>query len=156
MIAVQRVNSIREPAEEAPCRTREAQFREGPVEQRDRTTTVLIADDEPAVLKFLAVLLREHHFTVLTARDGAEALGAARNYAEEHGSPLDLLITDFEMPQLNGLELAAAMQQLFPDIGAVVISGKLNCEPAIRDAGLAFLKKPFSPSALLETIESLL
>src|SRR5262249_22821136 len=59
-----------------------------------RRSTILIADDDPSLLALCADLLRRNSFTVITASDGAQAL----NMVKRHGSAIDLLVTDFEMP----------------------------------------------------------
>ena len=99
----------------------------------------------------LAELLRQNEFHVVTACDGAQALDRAR----EHANQIDLLLTDFDMPHLNGVQLAAAIRQFQPRIGVVLMSGSHNLEAA-SVACSTFLSKPFTPRVLLETITGLL
>lgn len=113
--------------------------------------TILIADDDSAIVTFLAELLRRNRFAVLTASDGAQALTVAR----DHGSTIDLLLTDFEMPHLTGVQLATAVRQLFPQISVVLMSGSPNRAGTAESVSI-FLKKPFTPVALLETISTVL
>ena len=114
-------------------------------------TTILVADDDAAILTLLAELLRQHEFHVVTACDGAQALDRAR----EHANQIDLLLTDFEMPHMNGVQLADAIRQFQPRIGVVLMSGSDNLEAA-SVACSTFLSKPFTPRVLLETITGLL
>ena len=117
-----------------------------PSQNRIRESTILVADDDSAILSLVAELLRHHQFRVLTASNGAQALGHARN----HGNKIDLLLTDFEMPDMNGVQLAAAIRQFLPEVGVVLMSGSSGMEAA---AGVStFLRKPFSAQDLVETI----
>jgi CheY-like chemotaxis protein len=102
-------------------------------------------------VSLLEKVLRRHEFHVLTARDGAQALDRAR----EHSHQIDLLVTDFEMPHMNGIQLPTAIRQFQPRIGVVLMSGSHNLE-AVSESGSTFLSKPFSPRLLLETITGLL
>src|SRR5712671_5197312 len=67
--------------------------------------TILVADDESHILHVVSLKLRNAGFRVVTARDGQEALELAQ---QEHP---DLLITDYHMPQLSGLELCQRLKQ---------------------------------------------
>ncbi len=110
-----------------------------------RECTILIADDDSAVLSLVAAVLSQNEFTVVAASDGAQALALAR----DHGSAIDLLLTDLDMPHLNGLQLVAAVRQFHPRLSVVVMSGM----PPEETAGdLAFLAKPFTPADLLATV----
>jgi CheY-like chemotaxis protein len=122
-----------------------------PSPQTNVKTTILVADDDAAILTLLAELLSQNEFHVVTACDGAQALDRAR----EHADQLDLLLTDFDMPHMNGVQLAAAIRQFQPRIGVVLMSGSHNLEAA-SVACSTFLSKPFSPHVLLETIAGLL
>ena len=122
-----------------------------PSHQSNVKTTILIADDDAAILTLLADLLRQNEFHVVTACDGAQALDRAR----EHANQIDLLLTDFEMPNMNGVQLAAAIRQFQPRIGVVLMSGSHNLEAASVGCS-TFLSKPFTPRVLLETITGLL
>ena len=109
-----------------------------PSHQPNLKTTILVADDDAAILTLLAELLRQHEFHVVTACDGAQALDRAR----EHANQIDLLLTDFEMPHLNGVQLAAAIRQFQPRIGVVLMSGSHNLEAA-SEALLDLSKQAF-------------
>ena len=122
-----------------------------PSHQPNLKTTILVADDDAAILTLLAELLSQNEFHVVTACDGAQALDRAR----EHADQLDLLLTDFDMPHMNGVQLAAAIRQFQPRIGVVLMSGSHSLEAA-SVACSTFLSKPFSPRILLETIAGLL
>jgi len=117
-----------------------------PSQNRIRESTILVADDDFAILSLVAELLRQHQFGVLTASNGAQALGHARN----HGHKIDLLLTDLEMPDMNGVQLAAAIRQFLPNVAVVLMSGSSGIE-AVASVS-TFLRKPFNAQDLVETI----
>lgn len=117
--------------------------------------TILVADDESHILRVVSLKLRNAGFRVLTAQDGQEALEMAR--AERP----DLLITDYHMPQLSGIELC---RQLRDDPGtagipAIMLTARgYHLEPHdTENSGiLRMLSKPFSPRHLLTTVNGVL
>ena len=117
--------------------------------------TILVADDESHILHVVSLKLRNAGFKVLTARDGQEALEVAQ---QQHP---DLLITDYHMPQLSGLELC---QRLKADpttsaIPAIMLTARgyhLEPQDTERSGILRMLSKPFSPRHLLATVEEVL
>ena len=70
-------------------------------------TTLLIVDDRPINREVLSLLLYDNGYTVLEAEDGLQALERVR----ERAQGIDLIITDIEMPRMDGLSLAKALQQ---------------------------------------------
>jgi DNA-binding response OmpR family regulator len=117
--------------------------------------TILVADDETHILNVVSLKLRNAGFRVLTAHDGQEALDVA--LAERP----DLLITDFHMPQLSGLELCRRLKQdattrAMPKI--MLTARGYHLEPQdTEDSGiLRMLSKPFSPRHLLATVHEVL
>jgi two-component system alkaline phosphatase synthesis response regulator PhoP len=117
--------------------------------------TILVADDETHILHVVSMKLRNAGYNVLTARDGQEALELAQT---EHP---DLLITDYHMPQLSGLELCQRLQQdpVTALIPAIMLTARgYNLEPAdTESSGIKFmLSKPFSPRQLLVTVNEVL
>jgi two-component system, OmpR family, alkaline phosphatase synthesis response regulator PhoP len=117
--------------------------------------TILVADDESHILNVVSLKLRNAGFRVLTASDGQEALDIA--IAEKP----DLLITDYHMPQLSGIELCRKLK-LDPStahIPAIMLTARgYNLEPADTEQSgiLRMLSKPFSPRHLLATVEEVL
>ena len=101
---------------------------------------------------FIWKLVKAEGFTVLTAGDGGLALEASRS----HLGPIDLLLTDVEMPRMSGLELCRNISAERPGIKVLVMSGDLREREHVSVNGLPFLQKPFTPVALRESIEALL
>jgi CheY-like chemotaxis protein len=117
--------------------------------------TILVADDESHILHVVSLKLQNAGFRVLTAHDGREALELA-----QHERP-DLLITDYHMPHLSGLELCQALKQeeATAKIPAIMLTARGYClEPADteRSGILCMVSKPFSPRQLLATVNEVL
>ncbi len=105
--------------------------------------TVLLVEDEPTVLTVSARMLEQLGYRVITA-DGPQR---ALNLAREHVGPLDLLITDVVMPEMNGRDLARAMRSLYPALRCLFMSGytaNVIAQAGIVDQGVRFLQKPFT------------
>jgi DNA-binding response OmpR family regulator len=117
--------------------------------------TILVADDETHILNVVSLKLRNAGFRVLTAHDGQEALDVA--IAERP----DLLITDFHMPQLSGLELCRRLKQdattrAMPKIMLTARGYHLEPQDTEESGILRMLSKPFSPRHLLATVYEVL
>lgn len=87
---------------------------------------ILVADDSPELLRFLGTLLRAAGHAVETAGDGLQALAAVR-----HNRP-DVLITDMQMPGLNGLQLVDLLRSEFPGLPVVLCAGEGSEELAVE------------------------
>jgi len=117
--------------------------------------TILVAEDAPAARRLVVRVLRRLGYTVLEAAGGPEALALARS----HDGPLGLLLTDMNMPQMNGLKLTAALRGGRPDLPVLLISGypdDAKLSAATPGSGFTFLAKPFTPVALAEAVRGAL
>src|SRR4030095_748445 len=116
--------------------------------------TVLVVDDDPAMLEVLTRIPRRDHYDLLTAGDGADALEKARS-----ASDLALLVTDYDMPGLTGNELADRVREVYPDVKILlqsVFSDLLFTEEGTLGDGIAFLRKPFTARGLREAARMVL
>jgi DNA-binding response OmpR family regulator len=113
---------------------------------------VLVADDEVMIRNLVTLLLQAHGCFVLSASDGQEGLELSRKYP----GTIDLVVTDVEMPRLNGMDLCAHLLEERPEIRAIVMSGMEMGEIVRRNANLPFLPKPFDGEKLLERVRSIL
>jgi CheY-like chemotaxis protein len=116
---------------------------------------ILVADDESHILHVVSLKLSNAGYQVVTASDGQEALELAS--AERP----DLLITDYHMPQLSGLELCQRLQQqpATSGIPTVMLTARgyaLEPEDMERSGIRCMLSKPFSPRQLLTTVNEML
>src|SRR6187399_2347534 len=117
--------------------------------------TILVADDESHILHVVSLKLKNAGYRVLTARDGQEALEIAQQEKP------DLLITDYHMPQLSGIELCHKLKQdpatsMIPAIMLTARGYSLEPGDTERSGILEMLSKPFSPRQLLTTVEKVL
>jgi CheY-like chemotaxis protein len=116
--------------------------------------TILLVEDEEGVRTLVAQVLREHGFTVLEARSGSEAAGICR----ELGRPVDLLLADVVLPDLNGPELAERVKPVQPGMKVLYMSGYADGAllEDLRRRGATLLAKPFMPEALLQRVRETL
>ena len=116
--------------------------------------SILVADDEPIVLSLTRAILGNYGYRVTLAKDGAEALEL-----HQSSGPMDLLLTDVVMPRMTGPELAHALKQEMGDIRCIFMSGydqDYMQQHGGRDVGCDYLRKPFTPEALLKKVRSTL
>jgi DNA-binding NtrC family response regulator len=117
--------------------------------------TILVVEDEEALLKLTAERLEESGYEVLQARDGIHALEIARSF---EGS-IHLLLTDVMMPRMGGLTLARNFSELRPDTRIVFMSGHAPRDTSNREAmrcGSGAIQKPFSHDQLMEAVRAAL
>jgi two-component system NtrC family response regulator len=111
--------------------------------------SILIVDDEPNYLIVLSELLKDEGFEVFTAADGASGLKLVEDV------DLDLVVTDMQMPGMNGLELLHKVKEKNRDLPVVVITAYAEVEKAVQamQAGAySYLAKPFSNDELIITL----
>src|SRR6266498_2394674 len=119
------------------------------------TETVLVVEDEPAVLSLSRRALEAQGYVVLAASDAASAL----RVVERHGGMIHLLLTDVVMPGLSGRELADQLAGQRPGIRVLYMSGYPGdavVQHGTLPSGSAFLQKPFSPDGLARKVRDLL
>lgn len=118
------------------------------------TETILLVEDEPSVKRTIARILAGAGYQVLQAADGTEAL----TVAERHEQTIDLLLTDYLMPGVNGDELAREVKAKRPDIRVLLMSGYLGNKVDTRmlQGSAALLPKPFTANALMSRVREAL
>ncbi len=118
--------------------------------------TVLVVDDDHLVLSYVEdILISLSGYRLIIASGGNEAL----QLAEKHTNGIDLLLTDYKMPGMNGLDLAKRFKTMFPKAKVLFMSGHVgpaNLQKFVQTNSNGFMQKPFSPNALLSRLSLLL
>ena len=127
-----------------------------PLEPAERgRETVLLVEDEQAILDLGKELLEMQGYRVLAAGTPGEAL----RLAEEHSGEIHLLLTDVVMPEMNGRELARRLLSLYPGLKRLFMSGytaDIIAHHGVLDEGVQFIQKPFSLDALTAKVREAL
>jgi len=127
---------------------------ERPAPERGRET-ILLVEDEPAILRVGQRMLEQLGYAVVGAATPGEALELARRHAGE----IHLLMTDVVMPEMNGRDLARSLQSLFPGLHRLFMSGytaDVIAHHGVLDEGVHFLQKPFSREELAARVREAL
>jgi PAS domain S-box-containing protein len=113
--------------------------------------TILLVEDEPAILRMTRMMLQRKGYLVLSAATPADAISIADAYVGK----IDILITDVVMPEMNGRDLSEKITAIFPEIKLLFMSGyaaKAISQQGVLDNTVAFIQKPFSMNTLAEKI----
>jgi len=105
--------------------------------------TVLLVEDEPAILEMIMLMLDSLGYCVLSA----DTPGKAIRLAKEHAGEIHLLMTDVVMPEMNGRDLTQNLLPLYPNIKRLFMSGytaDVIAHHGVLDTGVCFLQKPFT------------
>jgi PAS domain S-box-containing protein len=116
--------------------------------------TILLVEDADAVREMVHYALASYGYEVIEARGGAEGLERAR----AHRGPIDLLITDVIMPEVNGRRLAEALSAERPGLKVMFVSGYTDdlVDRGVLEATGAFLQKPFTSLKLAQKVREIL
>jgi DNA-binding response OmpR family regulator len=134
---------------------KETSVKDKPETPRAARTRILVADDDPIVLKFLQALLTDAGYEVQVAEEGEKALSRAREW-----SP-DLLIMDLVMPYHDGFEITRSLRQspATRQIPIIILSMKDREADVLRCFELGaddFVRKPFNALELLARVRKIL
>ena len=136
------------PAETVPTTKATAADRAG-------TETILLVEDEPQLRDLTRTVLAERGYSVVEALNADEA----ERLAEKYGAKIHLLLTDVIMPGISGRELAKRLSARHPAMRVLYMSGytyNVIAQGGTLERGVAFLQKPFTPSALIEKVREVL
>jgi len=117
--------------------------------------TILLVEDEPAILEMTTEMLQLHGYVVLAAGTP----GAAIRMAREHVGEIHLLMTDVVMPEMNGRDLARNLLSIYPHLKRLFTSGysaNVIAHRGVLDDGVHFLEKPFSMKGLAAKVRQAL
>ena len=139
------------------CEGKSEQIRVGKttVISRDHHETILVVEDEAAILRMTRQMLEKYGFKVLAASSPGEAFKVAAEYT----GLLHLLITDVIMPEMTGRELARNFQSRYPRIKCLFMSGytaDVIADHGVLEEGVHFIPKPFSRDELITKVHEML
>jgi DNA-binding NtrC family response regulator len=112
--------------------------------------TILFVDDEPSILSALRRTLRGESWRILTCNDPREALAILGR------EPVDVLVSDIDMPGMSGVELVTHVRRAHPDVVRILLTGRGSLESALRAINDGevhrYLTKPWDEGELREVI----
>jgi DNA-binding response OmpR family regulator len=114
--------------------------------------TILVVEDDPAILKMVKLIFEEAGFGVLSAGSAHQARLITEGFPES----IHMLLSDVVMPDVSGPELATALKQQRPEMRVLLMSGFADGAMLILNHGWHFIAKPFLASALLARVNDVL
>lgn len=116
---------------------------------------ILTVDDSTSLREMISFVIREAGYDVIEARDGQDALAKLNN------SPVDMVITDLNMPVMNGIELTKSLRSIatykFIPIIFLTTESQVQKKEAAKEAGATgWIVKPFKPEQLLKVVKKVL
>ena len=112
--------------------------------------SILIVDDDSQIVRLVSEILAGQGFDIITSGSGEDALKKSKGFEGE----IALLLTDFEMPGISGIELATRLTELRPNIKVLLMSG-FDGGMLVLNEGWHFLPKPFVASQLRGLVSGL-
>jgi DNA-binding NtrC family response regulator len=119
---------------------------------RGTLETILVVDDNEAVLGVVVKILENAKFRVLMADSGRAAI----KLADETDERIHLLLSDVDMPGMTGPALGETLKAARPQIHVMLMSGQHDGNLLVLNYGWAFIQKPFVPTKLVEMVTSVL
>jgi DNA-binding NtrC family response regulator len=110
---------------------------------------ILVVDDDPAILRFVAIILRREHYDVDTAKGGRDALSKIER------TKYDVVVLDLMMPEVSGLDVLKVLAVRNPRIKCVVLmsaASRFDVANSMNPNVFAALSKPFENGALIEAV----
>jgi two-component system, cell cycle sensor histidine kinase and response regulator CckA len=125
-------------------------------DQERRQITVMVVDDDEAIVNLVAGILETGGYRVLRARHSDEALDISAVFKGD----IDLLVTDVKMdPYMTGFQLAQCLRLMRVEIKVLYISGYVEDEMVrweVENAVAEFLQKPFTSQTLLDKVKEII
>jgi two-component system, cell cycle sensor histidine kinase and response regulator CckA len=119
------------------------------------TETILVVDDEHAILSIATLMLQRHGYNVITSPSGKETLHLFAVFPDLH---VDLMLIDIIMPEMNGLELASRLSEIRPEAPVLFFSAYSERDELrpILTRKLPYISKPFTSVRLTHRIREIL
>ncbi|WP_448203269.1 response regulator [Azospirillum sp. sgz302134] len=116
-----------------------------------RAATILVVEDEPLVRMATATVLEQAGFHIMEASSGPEALEVLGRAPD-----VDLVLTDYAMPGMTGLELIRELRATWPDLPVLMVTGYAEIPKAAAVEGLVIIQKPYMADDLVQRIQAAL
>jgi diguanylate cyclase (GGDEF)-like protein len=116
------------------------------IQPNNENVKILVVDDDPVVLEVMKSIIASHGFALATATDGKQALTKLQS------DTFSIIITDINMPIMDGMELLQYVNGHYPKIGVIVVTGlseQYNYIDVINAGAIDYMTKPFENSELL-------
>jgi two-component system, cell cycle sensor histidine kinase and response regulator CckA len=123
-----------------------------PASLKGTLETILVVDDDDAVLTTVVKILERANFRVLSASNGPDAM----RLAEQTEGTIDMLLSDVDMAVVSGPDLGEALKMTRPDLHVMLMSGGSNGNLLVLNYGWAYIQKPFVPSKLTQMVTEVL
>jgi DNA-binding NtrC family response regulator len=117
----------------------------------DRSVSILVIDDEEPLLELLCAVLTNEGYRCIAAASPAEAISACHR-----GDAIDLVVSDFNLPTMDGLRLQHAIRELRPNLDVLFISGNPDACDMLATEGFPCLQKPFPFAELTSVVHQIL
>ena len=117
--------------------------------------TILLVEDDPAILDVTTLILQKQGYSVLAASTPGKAI----NLAAEHLDEIHLLMTDVIMPEMNGRDLARNLSSNYPQLKCLFMSGytaNVIAPHGVLEEGVYFIQKPFTLQLLAAKVREVL
>jgi signal transduction histidine kinase len=115
---------------------------------------LLVVDDDEALCKSLAAILKKAGYEIATAETGAAAIDAVKQAPKD--KPIHAVLIDIRLPDINGLEVLRSIRKIKPDTGAIMMTGYTDTETAVgalNEGAFAYIQKPYNVVEVKATIE---
>jgi len=116
---------------------------------------ILLVEDDSGARDFTKKVLQKYGYTVYESDNGANAL----KMVKKNNLSIDMLLTDFIMPEMNGMQLSRSMEKVFPKIRVLFTSGYADEEifhDGVLEEGIHFIQKPFTVVSLVQKVRDVL
>ncbi len=107
--------------------------------------TILLVDDEPEIRKLYSEILSDVGYNVISTSDGPSALSVVKQ-----GVGIDLVITDYLMPEMNGLEFIRALREMLPSVPVILITAFARAESYLQSYKLGLVEYMTKPVKMHE------
>jgi CheY-like chemotaxis protein len=130
---------------------------QGSRHEEETLARLLLAEDDEDLREFVALILRAHGYEVVEASNGIELLELLQfdSFGEQWSSPFDVVVADFHMPGITGIEALEGLAQAGQANSVVVMSAYTDDDAVARAKQLgaaAFIPKPFQPETLVAAV----